>query len=625
MGNRPDDGQLPLWIRTWAPEILSLTLSICLVATIVGILQAYDGKPQPDLGPTLTLNGLIQFIATIAQFTFSYPLARGLGQLKWLWFLPRKPHPLRDFEAYDDACRGSWGSLKLAFRLRGGSGIRDRLLTQVAALVLASAILNGPFTQQALVFDTSIESPSLNGTATLTRVSTMSRSVDGSVSIDDLGNIAMRSAIFHAAQATTDRFRPHIMPLAPNCTTARCEWEPYNTLGICGKLVNLTATNLTGTRYHREWTLATIEQYLNNTFIGMPEAQDPEIQATLTALLEPMRYVSIYSHLDPSVQLPEDLMKAASAELIVAYSDDGNIDMVTSARFSNIDKFKFLAMQFFYCTRTFQTRVIDGVPETKELGRAIQVVSSTVRTVNPAWNEDMRTPPEGLRFESPCPSIVKNQTLVLAPPPASGRDGETFTIDACTGLLASGELIGSSNGMGLYVDKAGYVANIGILSTPVGLALQGGLGSQPGPLDQATQWSNMELLVNNIADSLTNMLREAGPSFVGNEDGILEGIAYAQLPLIRVRWGWLVLAMVQVVLCAIILGIVIHITSKTDVEARKDSSIAALCALDSSVKEKLGPWMNMKGAKSGSALLKVRLEKTEEGYQLCLVDESKPP
>jgi hypothetical protein len=83
--------------------------------------------------------------------------------------------------------------------------------------------------------------------------------------------------------------------------------------------------------------------------------------------------------------------------------------------------------------------------------------------------------------------------------------------------------------------------------------------------------------------------------------------------------------MAQVVLCAVILGIVIHVTSKSDVEARKDSSIAALCVLDSSVKEKLGPWMNMKGAKAGSALLKVRLEKTEEGYQLCLVDESKPP
>jgi hypothetical protein len=120
-------------------------------------------------------------------------------------------------------------------------------------------------------------------------------------------------------------------------------------------------------------------------------------------------------------------------------------------------------------------------------------------------------------------------------------------------------------------------------------------------------------------------LREEGSSFPGNEDGILEGIAYAQLPLIRVRWGWLALAIGQVTLCAVILGIVIHITSKSDVEARKDSSIAALCVLDAGVKEKLGSWSNMKDANKASATLKVRLERTDEGYQLCLVDEPKPP
>jgi hypothetical protein len=375
----------------------------------------------------------------------------------------------------------------------------------VAAIVLASAILSGPFTQQALVFDTSIESPSLNGTATLNRVSTMSRTAGGAFRVDNTDTIAMRSAIFHAAQATTDRFRPHIMPLAPNCTTAHCEWEPYTTLGICGKLVNLTATNLTGTRYHRKWTLAAIENYLNNTFFGLPEGQDSETQSTLASLFEPMKYVSIYSHIDPTVEPLEGLMQAAGAELIVAYSDDGNVDMVTSARLTNINKFKFLVMQFFYCTRTFRTRVVDGVPETKELGRAIQVVSSTVHTMNPSWNKDMKILPEGLRFESPCPKIVENQALVLAPPPAGGRDGGTFTIDACTGLLASGELIGTASGMAIYVDKAGYLADIGILASPVSLALQGGLGSRSGPLDQATQWNNMELLVNNVADSLTNM------------------------------------------------------------------------------------------------------------------------
>lgn len=81
--------------------------------------------------------------------------------------------------------------------------------------------------------------------------------------------------------------------------------------------------------------------------------------------------------------------------------------------------------------------------------------------------------------------------------------------------------------------------------------------------------------------------------------------------------------MAQVILCAVILGIVIHITSESDVEARKDNSIAALCALDSDVKAKLGPWLDIEGAKKGSAMLRVRLDKTDEGYQLCFVKDPK--
>jgi hypothetical protein len=102
----PDHKSKP-FIRIWAPEILSIILSVSLVAATIAILKVYDGKPQPDLGSNLSLNGLLQFIITIAQFSFSYSLARGLGQLKWLWYLPQDTRPLRHFEAYDEACRSS--------------------------------------------------------------------------------------------------------------------------------------------------------------------------------------------------------------------------------------------------------------------------------------------------------------------------------------------------------------------------------------------------------------------------------------------------------------------------------------------------------------------------------------
>jgi len=114
------------WLRTWTPEILSASLSVALFASTIAILQAYRDKPQPEFALSLSLNGLLQILITFNQFSFSYPLARGLAQLKWLWFLPRhsrdtSSRPLHKFEVYDEACRSNLlGSLKLIFRLGWG-------------------------------------------------------------------------------------------------------------------------------------------------------------------------------------------------------------------------------------------------------------------------------------------------------------------------------------------------------------------------------------------------------------------------------------------------------------------------------------------------------------------------
>jgi Protein of unknown function (DUF3176) len=85
------------------------------------ILKCYDGKPEPELPLSVTLNALLQLLITVAQFLFVMPVAQSLGQLKWLWFLPRS-RPLSDFEAFESAVRGGVGSVKLLVTL-GRSGL----------------------------------------------------------------------------------------------------------------------------------------------------------------------------------------------------------------------------------------------------------------------------------------------------------------------------------------------------------------------------------------------------------------------------------------------------------------------------------------------------------------------
>ena len=46
------------------------------------------------------------------------PVIECISQLKWLWFVDRY-RILADFDVFDRASRGSWGSLQLLTLLRG--------------------------------------------------------------------------------------------------------------------------------------------------------------------------------------------------------------------------------------------------------------------------------------------------------------------------------------------------------------------------------------------------------------------------------------------------------------------------------------------------------------------------
>ena len=123
-------------------------------------------------------------------------------------------------------------------------------------------------------------------------------------------------------------------------------------------------------------------------------------------------------------------------------------------------------------------------------------------------------------------------------------------------------------------------------------------------------------------------MRESAPSFVGNGDGVVEGVALSPLPLIRVRWAWLSLLICQVGLMAIILATVIVMACSSEMQAvPKDCSIATLCALDPDLRTKLGPLSDMKGLKQRSRGLKARLERRgggEEGEaELLLVEATR--
>lgn len=105
--------------ETWTFEILALLIALGAVAAIVGVVAHYNGRALPDWPHDITLNALIALLATFANATISVCLSSGISQAKWIRF-KKSMAPLSDIEKFDDASRGSWGSMKLLLTARGG-------------------------------------------------------------------------------------------------------------------------------------------------------------------------------------------------------------------------------------------------------------------------------------------------------------------------------------------------------------------------------------------------------------------------------------------------------------------------------------------------------------------------
>jgi len=113
-------------IRYYGWEILGVVVSGASIVAIALLVNHFDGKPRPPWETkvygtgrtfTLTLNSLLSIISTLGSTCAMIPVTKGLGQLKYLWFLD-KDRTLSDLDTFDSASRGKLGSAQLLWKLR---------------------------------------------------------------------------------------------------------------------------------------------------------------------------------------------------------------------------------------------------------------------------------------------------------------------------------------------------------------------------------------------------------------------------------------------------------------------------------------------------------------------------
>lgn len=124
-----------IWADSWAPEIASCFIALGSLVSLIVILAVYDNEVLQDVPLGLSINTVVSILASTLKASMIMPVAEckcsrmitrisllilidiAISQLKWLWF-GGNDRPLRDFEHFDQASRGPWGSILLVFHLR---------------------------------------------------------------------------------------------------------------------------------------------------------------------------------------------------------------------------------------------------------------------------------------------------------------------------------------------------------------------------------------------------------------------------------------------------------------------------------------------------------------------------
>lgn len=122
------------WTNGWTSEVFSCSLAITALICLVVALSLFDGGLLTDMPLKISVNTLIAVFTAVIKSSLLLPVSEseyslrmksfsttlikniGMSQLKWSWFSSTRA--LIDFDKFDLASRGPWGSLLLVFRLQ---------------------------------------------------------------------------------------------------------------------------------------------------------------------------------------------------------------------------------------------------------------------------------------------------------------------------------------------------------------------------------------------------------------------------------------------------------------------------------------------------------------------------
>ncbi|KAF1817670.1 hypothetical protein P152DRAFT_510850 [Eremomyces bilateralis CBS 781.70] len=205
----------------WAWELVSLAMSAFCMGAIVVLLVVHNGQSIPTLPFGITLNAAVSILARVGGAAMLLATAEAMGQLKWNWY-KKNSKKLVDFEMFDSASRGLWGSSWLLFKMKG------KILPTLGAIITLLSIAIEPAFQYIL---TSHEIPVFQGNGTVARAFRY-QPIDSTVSLVDGVMQAAVSPLWSRDQITT---RERV-----SCPTGNCRYE-FDSLAVCSACEDIFA------------------------------------------------------------------------------------------------------------------------------------------------------------------------------------------------------------------------------------------------------------------------------------------------------------------------------------------------------------------------------------------------
>lgn len=345
--------------------------------------------------------------------------------------------------------------------------------------------------------------------------------------------------------------------MAFGCSTGNCTWPSFLSLAICSHCQKIQVHNTT-----------------------IPE------QATV---LSTSNGLAIYL-------MPDTYAVLSSGQLPV--SDLGYINN-TIANLTVLGSTEPSAYEctLFWCVQEIKASVSDG-----------EYHENVLTTWSDASLHNLGCDPNSHPYCEPTDLLGSDKFSLIGYPDNSTHSAPTFSLGIATQVA-----------FGTYLRKL-FTGNVTSTETAQDLGFSsdfmGALvpSRSSGASDSGTTLTNVPELIRNLSQTMTTRMRQ---SAVSDPAAQILGDAYALQVFVQVRWGWLTLPLVLLLLTFYFLLASIRESKKANVMPWKSSSIALLFHGLAEDRREVGRWVERRAELHEIAEgMEVQLVKTERGWRL---------